>query len=54
MFDEDTFDCLFNWWSGFAGKETCEAGYLICKGEECSMYTKLKEDKTSDRCKTEC
>ena len=40
--NEEVFDCVFNWWTGFAGKETCEAGYLDCKEEECPMYQKAK------------
>lgn len=40
----EAFDCVFNWWSGFAGKETCEAGYLTCKEEDCPMYHKEKDD----------
>lgn len=40
---QEVFDCVFNYWSGFPGKETCEAGYLDCKEEECPMY--LKEER---------
>ena len=43
MEDKDYIDCIYNWWSGFAGKETCDAGYLICKGERCPMYHKAEE-----------
>lgn len=41
--DADYIDCVYNWWFGFAGKETCEAGYLVCKEEECPMYQKTEE-----------
>lgn len=43
MKDEEVFDCVYNWWTGFTGKETCEAGYLVCKEEDCPMYHKAKE-----------
>ena len=42
---DEYLDCVNNWWSGFVGKETCEAGYLVCKGEECDRYTPEKKQK---------
>lgn len=42
---DEYLDCVNNWWGGFVGKETCEAGYLVCKGEECNRYTPEKKRK---------
>ena len=51
--NEEVFDCVYNWWTGFAGKETCEAGYLDCKEEDCPMYQKVKKDELDATQETE-
>lgn len=38
-------ECVYNLWTGFVGKATCEAGYLNCDGLSCSMYTPKKDAK---------
>lgn len=39
-------ECVYNLWTGFVGKATCEAGYLECDGFSCPMYTPKKEPKS--------
>ena len=41
---KEDFDCVYNWWTGFPGKETCEAGYLNCTEENCPCYHKRKDN----------
>lgn len=41
---KEDFDCIYNWWTGFPGKETCEAGYLNCMEENCPCYCKRKDN----------
>ena len=36
--EEGYIDCINSHWGGFTGKETCEAGYLVCKGKQCPRY----------------
>ena len=38
-------ECVYNLWTGFVGKATCEAGYLKCDGFSCPLYTPKKESK---------
>ena len=46
----EVFDCVYNWWDGFVGKETCEAGYLICEEKNCPMYHKadMRQEKEGE------
>lgn len=44
MNNEEYIDCIYNWWSGFRGKETCEAGYLVCKEKNCENYCPIRDD----------
>ena len=38
--DDDYLKCVHNCWTGLAGRETCEAGYLFCSGEDCAAFVK--------------
>lgn len=42
---KEYFDCIYNLWTGFVGKATCEAGYLKCDGLSCPMYEPKKDAK---------
>lgn len=37
---EEVFDCVYNLWTGFVGKATCEAGFLKCDEMSCPAYTR--------------
>ena len=39
MIMSDYVDCVYNYWEGLKGRETCMAGYLWCREEACDMYT---------------
>lgn len=39
MSEEKVFDCIYNLWTGFVGKTTCDAGFLKCNEMSCPAYT---------------
>lgn len=42
---DEVIDCVYNLWTGFVGKATCEAGFLRCEEKFCPAYTPMSKPK---------